>query len=202
MPCTYTTKTLSAGESYVLPAGAEIVFCNNSSSITSSCATIPQTPPIVCYTFDTIIEGEYIDGGGYEAWHSFKYNGFTVTFDSGNTSIISNSSDPGHVEDTSHEIYNRLHADVNLGPLILGVAVYYETYKSGVTALYGIKVRMYDLGTDPPIMEVVDFDAQNAFDGQFTMATSIGRIVDCNATITEGNGQYRGCAGDIPCPEG
>ena len=206
MPCTYVTKTLTAGESYVLPAGAEIVFCNNSSAITSqdNCAVIPTTPPIVCYTFDTIIEGEYVGGRGWEYWERFIYNGFTVYFDGGRTALTGNNSGNtnANVESTVAGIWDALKADANISPLILGVAVYHENWDDGVTTQYGIKIRMYDLGVAPPILDMLDTDATNAFDGQYTRASSIGRLVGCGSVATQGNGQHRGCRGDIPCPEG
>lgn len=81
MACTYRTITLQPGESYVLPAGAEIISATDSATITSvnDCANLDNLEEIGCYGF--VIASHDGSAAGTEVWvpPNVIYTGVTLS---------------------------------------------------------------------------------------------------------------------------
>jgi len=205
--CKNTTLNLTAGQTVVIPAGAEVIFCSNSSAVqlAEDCSTtIPATPAIKCYTFayganDNNFNGDDCD----RKWESFEYNGKYIAFDQNLTQLCAGNGNNNEdvlyldymAQTQADEIWGRIQADPDLKSLVLGLGVYAENYSD--YGLYAIKIRMYDLGIGAPYMTVVDSNTKNMITGQPIRARMQGEEVDCQAYIGAGNGQVVKPRGDI-----
>lgn len=196
IPCITKSVTLAAGEQFILPPNSEVIFTTDSTVITATndCVTFPPTPPIVCYTFDTLIgnPGGDVSGDSCDQhWESFTYAGITVGFNTGSTGIC---GPYGNVVGTSGEVWSALKGNAAIGPLIVGVAAAMEPWSGGDQ--YGVKVRMYDLGIGPPTMVIRDGNNANPYDGANSAVTAVGRIIDCNQCAMGGRHQNYDGHGD------
>lgn len=197
--CTYRSIVLDAGEQYILPSNAEIIFVSNPTALTSDndCAAdkLPtQEYPIVCYTFETLIGspgGHTYNDSCDQHWESFTYAGVTVGLNGNNTGICGQD---GNVVGVAQETWNALKGNPTISPLILGVAAAREGWSNGDQ--YGIKIRMYDLGIDPPMMVIRDGNNRNPYDDQNLKVETIGRIIDCGQCSMDGSGQHYAGYGD------
>ncbi len=198
MACVNTTKILGTGESYILPAGAELIFCSNDSALVAedNCVEIPPTPPIVCYMFQHMFSGsnandETCDRGV----ETFNYNGWGVGFNSANTRLCG----PNMCYNIAAEMWSKIQADTNFAALVVGLSVHREQWDNGDQ--FGIKIRMYDLGVDPPIVGFIDVNNYNLLGNEnpnYARVQSIGTIVDCGVQTVMSGAWCKKAYGDIP----
>lgn len=123
--CIYKTVTLAAGETFNLPAGAELVFVDG--TVTSDCADIPETT-LVCYDFNMPVAGFSFTSSEQHLITAIIINDTRIELDS---TYGTNGTDTGGVgfesgadftERLANNIWNQL-AFVTNGALVVGLGV-------------------------------------------------------------------------------
>jgi hypothetical protein len=116
MSCSYQTITLSAGEQFVLPPGAELIYVSDPNSVTSDndCAKLNQLEDVECYA--TIL-GEAGEGAGSDTvvYDVVQITGLRVN------NILYNFTTPFDVGDTQAALRACLDS-TSFGPIIIDLA--------------------------------------------------------------------------------
>lgn len=170
MSCSYQTVTLTTGQQFVLPPGAELIYVSDPAAYTSDadCAPAP-TAGVTCYRFRAIFPGADVDGSIEDFVTGFilddiqiSINPFYTVYGALGTSTGSNNTESAqdYVDRLGQNIWYQLSSVTN-GSVIFGVKVTYTDADTSGGDMTDIFISIPDVFTNV-LMTLVDTDTQNS----------------------------------------
>lgn len=167
MSCSYRSITLQPGESYVLPAGAQIISATDSNTITSvnSCANLDNLEDLVCIEINWATQPD--NGGGTSPWS-------VVNQDTECIGIGVNGVDYDFSSPTSGDDYVLIKTRINEIISISGIANCYSSFfvasPTSERDVWGIKIQTISSLADSIYLrfQVENFDPVRVY-GEITI---------------------------------
>jgi hypothetical protein len=168
----YRSVTLAPGETYVLPAGAQILAADNPGLITSqnNCANLDNLEELVCIEINWAIQPD--DGGGTAPW--------SVAGGPDSYCIGIGIDDVDYdflISNPIADDYSLIKTRINAIPALSGVINCYDSSNNGAPTTerikYSVKIQTLSSIAEKIYLrfQVVDFDATRVY----------GQLIDCPA---------------------